>query len=290
MKLQLSTNPVGFVYESELFFDSMFEQVLDCLKRNNQSGLEIWIIYESMKKQVLEVAEDRWGNWQADTSHIMAYANELLVLEFELLTNETADAETRSLLLMVLAMVYYRIGDPVKAKQIALVARQGYGLSGLQEQLAFVDLLLALCSMETGELEEASDRCVLALHELSTDQDPANAAQIWQIHAQILYKLQRTDEAVATQLLAYQMFARQGAVFRQVKSVLDLSLLLASQGDWHGGIYYLKKILPACREQGLTALELEVLHMLAHLFQKTGQPIEETGCKQRINQIAVTSH
>lgn len=285
MRLHLSTNPVGFVHESEMFFDSMVGQVLDCLRRKNHSVLEIWVIYESLKQQVLEMADNRWGNWQTFSGQIHAYENELLALEFELLTSDILEEETRSILLMLLAMVYYRIGELEKAKQAALVARREYSLLGLHEQLGFADLLLALCSLELGELQEASDRCVLAMHAISFDQDPVGATQIWQIHAQILFKLQRTEEAVATQLLASEMLAKQGATARQAKAVLDLSLLLASQEDWHGAIYYLKKMLPACRQQGLQRLELEVLHMLFHLFQKTGQQIEAAGCKLRINQI-----
>lgn len=289
MKLQLSTSPVGFVHESEVFFDSMFEQVLDYLKRTNQSVLEIWVIFESMKQQILQVADDRWGNWRADAAYSTTYANELLVLEYELLTNESTDEETRSILLMLLSMVYYRLGDAEKAKQSALYARKEFNRLGLCEQLAFTDLFLALSSLESGEWEEAGDRCVLALHELPVDKEPLAAAEIWQIYAQILQKSNQPDKAVAALLLASEIYARQGEAVRQVKSILNLSLLLTGQGDWHGAIYHLKKILPLCRQQGLQTLELEVLYMLSHLFQKTGHRLEAAGCQLRINQLVSAS-
>jgi tetratricopeptide (TPR) repeat protein len=289
MRLQLSTNPVGFVHESEVFFDSMFEQVLDYLKRSNQSALEIWVIFESMKQQILQVADDRWGHPRADTAHIMAYTNELLVLEYELLTSETTNEETRSILLMLLSMVYYRLGDAEKAKQIALYARREFNRLRLREQLAFTDLFLALCSLELGEWEEAGDRCVLALHELPIDKDSLGVAEVWKTYAQILHKSSHTDKAVAALLLASEIYARQGEAARQVKSILNLSLLLTGQGDWHGGIYHLKKILPLCRQQGLQTLELEVLHMLSHLFQKTGQRMGAAGCQLRISQLVSAS-
>jgi hypothetical protein len=47
----------------------------------------------------------------------------------------------------------------------------------------------------------------------------------------------------------------------------------------------LKEALPICHQHRLQVLEIEVLHMMAHLFQKTGKMAELQGCKKRIDRM-----
>lgn len=284
MSLQLQTNSIGYVRESEHNFGLMIKEILQCLKSDNQSMIDLLVLYETIKKNVLSNVEDRNLEWRKK-AQVHSYQSDLSALEQKLLTTDGLFGKLRCMLFMLLAMLHYGFGNFRKTKEMALVARCEYNLWGMDNQAAFADFLLALCCMEMGEFEEAADRCVLAIHETEADADPAEAARFWQIYANVLCKMGRPEEAVASLLIAHELYARIGATVRQVKTTLNLSLVLAAQADWHGCIYHLKKVLPLCYHNNLQSLELEILHMLIHIYQKLDRKTEYEGCQLRISRI-----
>jgi hypothetical protein len=100
-----------------------------------------------------------------------------------------------------------------------------------------------------------------------------------------LNKLGRFEEAVAAMLIAHDIYERQGITGKQIKVLLALSLILISRQDCQGAIYRLKQALSICHSHQLHHLELEVLHLLAHLFQKTGRRAEVEGCRHLIRNL-----
>lgn len=284
MSFRIPINLVPVVQEVEKSFDAMFVQVLDCLQDEHDSLLELLILFEAMKQQVIDLAEERAaGNGNSASGY--PYKHKLKEMENELVAADDLPEEARSTLFMLLAMAYYRVGSLWRAKNMALIARAGYISCGKENKAAFSDMLLAICSLELGQLEQADDRCILAIAEINHAEDSLGFAQIWQVRARILQKQERIDEAIASLVIAHEIYKTQGLAARQVKVILDLSLLFTVQKDWHGAIYHLKRALPVCDRHKMYVLELEVLHMLTYVFPKTGGTEEVDRCKLRIHRI-----
>lgn len=286
MSARVPVNTMLAQRETERSFDSLLAQVLACLRRESNPNLEFLVLFESMKQQVLELAEERAGGVHDQTlSNLSPFAHNLEELEKVLFHAVHPGSEGRDLLLLLLCMAYYRAGNPLQAKHMAQSARCEYLDRGMEQKAGFADLLLAICCLELGQYEQAAERCVLAINETLPAGTSLDAAQIWQVYARVLRKQGRIEETVAALLMAQEIYKKQGFHAKRVKTALALSLVLAGQQDWYGAIFRLKQVLPVCHEHRLVQLELEVLHMLAHLFVTTGQAVEAEGCKQRICRI-----
>ncbi|MFC4767648.1 hypothetical protein [Effusibacillus consociatus] len=288
MSFQIPVHSVSVGYDAQTSFDSLFAEVLDCLKREQESILELLVLFESMKQQVLELAEKRAGGLNASSVRAYPYKQALAELEQELLEASDLKGDARSTLFLLLSMAYYRIGSLLQARNMAMIARSEYSRCGVEQKIAFADLLIAICSLELTQYEQAADRCVLALAESTLSDDPIGIAQIWQVYARILYKQGRTEESVAALVMASEIYREQGAAAKQVKTLLELSLVLIGHDDLHGAVYRSKQALMICHQRQLQALEIEVLDVLAHLFLKMGRTVEVEGCRQRIYRLMGT--
>lgn len=271
----------------ESMIDSTVVQALDCLRRESDTLLELLVLFETMKFQVLDLASTRSADQAVIACRNSFYEHDLYALEKQLLIANDISTEYRSALLLLLAMAYYRLRDLNRAKQSAEAARRQALLNGQEEGLGFNDLLLAICSIELEQWESAADRCVLALNEISHHENKATLAQTWHIYGRALHQLGQNEEAVAALVMSQKLYSEQKAYKKQVQVLLNLAQVFKANTDWHGMVYYLKSALVLCFHNTFAALELQVLNMLSHAYTNLGRMTEAEGCGQRIRKLQV---
>ncbi|BCJ86985.1 tetratricopeptide repeat protein [Effusibacillus dendaii] len=291
MNLHLLPKDWQSVREKEHPFDSCFTEMLDELGREDGSLLNTLVLFESMKQQVVELAEirihrllERDGSTFVDEDKWHIYDISLLQLKLKFLASEST-VETDGFLFLFLSMTYYRLGYLEEAKDSAILARKHYNGTEDDRGLVFIDYLLAVCCAEMEQWEEAQDWCLMALYGGADDTHTLFSC-IWQLYGLTFQRQSKTEQAVAAYLMAYESWRKQGVDAKQVQTALSLSLVLSQQKDWMGAIHYLKKVFPVCCEPHMWQLKLEVLHMLKHLFAKTGQTGPLLACEQQIERLA----